>query len=86
MCNFQNFSEQNVSNWLLGNSDVKCTRWGHSPYEMGAYASPYEMCGVPGLLPGVDHWTSLSIWAVSPELVAGQFGRVDHGDRVALRE
>ena len=59
---------------------IPLTRWGHSPYEMGTFPLP-DGCGVPGLLPGVDHWTSLSIWAVSPELVAGQFGRVDHGDR-----
>ena len=63
-------------NWLLGNSDMSTVlkwcllRWGHSPYEMGAFAAPYEMgafplrgeCGVPGLLPGVDHWT------VSPDV------------------
>ena len=38
-------SQQNVSNWLLGNSDVKCTRWGHSHYEMGAF--PLRDGGIP---------------------------------------
>ena len=34
---------------------IPLTRWGHSPYEMGTFPLP-DGCGVPGLLPGVDHW------------------------------
>ena len=35
---------------------IPLTRWGHSPYEMGTFPLP-DGCGVPGLLPGVDHWS-----------------------------